>query len=196
MLVYQAVAAAELFTGEKINDSFCENVMEEMYHNFQNIVLIGMPGSGKSTIGKAVAAQMKRECIDIDDRVEKREGISIPEIFAQHGEATFRSLEHACVAESSKSSGIVIATGGGTVLDRDNMQALKRNGRIYYLNRDIDRLPTKGRPLSEGGHALQEMYNLRHPLYLDYSDVRIDCNSTLEHVAQAIEEDFYETSGN
>ena len=195
MLVYQAARAAELFTGNKVDDDICERVIDEMRRDFQSIVLIGMPGSGKTTVGRMLAAQMNREFIDIDERVEKQEGRKISEIFAQRGEAAFRALEKACVAEAAGSAGAVIATGGGAVIDAENMRALSRSGRIYYLRRDINRLPTAGRPLSAGANALEAMYNQRHPLYMDCSDAKIDCNSAIENAVQAVKEEFYEASG-
>ena len=130
MLVYQAVAAAELFTGERVSNELSESIIKDMYEQFQNIVLIGMPGSGKTTVGRELAARMNREFVDIDACIAAKEGLPIPQIFVQRGEAIFRALEHACVVEMSKAAGAIIATGGGTVLDPKNMRALTRNGRI------------------------------------------------------------------
>ena len=195
MLVYQAIAASELFTEEKVDDILIESVVNEMYQRFQNIILIGMPGSGKTTVGRELAAQMNREFIDIDDCVVKKEGLTIPEIFEQKGEAAFRTLEQACVAEMSEYAGVVIATGGGTVLNPDNMRALMRNGRIYYLTRNIDKLPTDDRPLSFNNRALEMLYHQRHLLYMDYSEACIDCNRTVEHAVQTVKEEFYEAAG-
>ena len=195
MLVYQAVAAAELFTGEKVSNALSESIIKQMYERFQNIVLIGMPGCGKTTVGRELAARMNREFIDIDACIVAKEGLPIPQIFALRGEAEFRALEHACVAKMSTNAGVIIATGGGTILDPENMRALTRNGRIYYLDRSIEQLPTDGRPLSAGNRALETLYKERHSLYIDYSDVCIDCNNTVEDVSRVIEEDFYEAAG-
>ena len=155
---------------------------------------VGMPGSGKTTVGKRLAMNMNREFIDIDDCIARKAGESIPEIFSQRGEAAFRALERDCVAEAAKSGGLVTATGGGTVLDPENMRALMHNGRVYYLKRDIDKLSTAGRPLSSGNNALEALYKTRHPLYSGYSDVCVDCNGSPESAAQVIEEEFYEAA--
>ena len=190
MLVYQAVAAAELFTGKKVNDTDCEHTIEETRRELENIVLIGMPGSGKSSVGQSISARLRREFIDLDTCVIKKAGMSIPEIFDRHGESLFRELESECAEEMSKRSGVVIATGGGIVLKQSNMRVLKHNGRIYYLDRPIDKLPTDGRPLSTSENALNRIYAVRHPLYTEYSDNCIDCSNTVDAAVKAIEEDF------
>ena len=190
MLVYQAVAAAEIFTGNNIDDTVSERIIEDMRRELQSIVLIGMPGSGKTSVGQALSYRLGREFIDIDDCIVKKTGMSIPEIFKSRGEGAFRELERECTEEMSKRSGVVIATGGGVILNPANMRALMQNGRIYYLERSIDKLPTDGRPLSSGDNALERLYEQRYPLYVEYSDVNIDCSSSVEDAAIAIEEDF------
>ena len=195
MLVCQAIASAELFTQTKTNDRLTEFFIGEMHRKFQNIVLIGMPGCGKTTVGRELALQMNREFVDTDDLVVKKEGLSVPDIFARRGDKEFRKSERACTAEAAKSGGAVIATGGGCVLDPDNIKALRRNGRIYYLDRDITALASEGRPLSGGKYALEKLYNERRPLYMNYGDVRICGNKTAECAAKDILEDFCENIG-
>jgi len=190
MLVYQAVAAVEIFTGKKTDDTVSERIIEDMRRELQSIVLIGMPGSGKTSVGQALSDRLSRELIDLDDCIVKKAGMSIPEIFKSRGESAFRELERDCTAEMSKHSGVVIATGGGVILNPANMRALMQNGRIFYLERSIDNLPTDGRPLSAGDNALERLYEQRHPLYMKYSDVCIDCNSSVEAAVIAIEESF------
>ena len=196
MLVCQAAAASELFTGEKIDNALSEQVINEMYRRFRNIVLVGMPGSGKTTAGRDLAGKMERDFIDIDECIVKKAGLTILEIFEQQGEEKFRVLERDCVTDIAKSVGLVIATGGGIILDGRNMRSLMRNSRVYYLNRDIHNLPTDGRPLSNGEHALEMLYQKRHPLYIEYSDVCVNNNDTVDDTVKTIMGDFNEAIGN
>ena len=199
MLVYQAVAASEIFTGNRISNAKSEFIVNEIHRELQNIVLIGMPGSGKTSVGTVLAERLNRKLLDLDECITERTGISITEIFERYGQGDFRELEHKCVVEISKQSGTVIATGGGVILNPANMRALMQNGHIYYLERSIDELPTDGRPLSTGHHALEAMYTQRHPIYMEYSDVRIDCNNSVKDAAETIEQYernvLFETSG-
>ena len=159
-----------------------------------NIVLIGMPGCGKSTVGAALAALTGREAVDIDAEIERRAGCTIPEIFARGGETEFRALEREATAEAGKRTGCILLTGGGAVKTPENYGALRQNGRIYHLLRDVGALPTDGRPLSQGAD-LAAMWRERKPLYERFRDVVIDNNGPAEETARAIWRDFCAYSG-
>ena len=196
MLVQQAVVAAELFTGVKIDSEISLTVLKELYTSLQNIIFIGMPGAGKTTVGKAVALKMNRKFVDIDAAIESAENKKIPEIFADGGETHFRALEKACIADTAKDTGIVIATGGGAVLNPENIHTLRRNGRIYYLDRPLELLPTDGRPLSKDAAAVKRLYDERHTLYTKHCNKTISCDKPVDEIVPEIMEDFYETTGN
>ena len=159
-----------------------------------NIVLIGMPGCGKTTVGDALAALTGREALDVDREIVRRTGRSIPDIFREDGEDAFRALEQEVTAELGAMSGKIILTGGGVVKRGKNYAALHQNGRIYHLWRDLDALAVDGRPLSQksGAHALWEE---RKELYARFRDVLIDNNGAVEDAAQAIWRDFCAHSG-
>ena len=189
MLVDQARAAEEHFFDRTIPESETERILAQLRRETCNIVLIGMPGSGKSTVGALLAEQTGREAIDIDQRIAARAGCSIPEIFAQGGEAAFRALEREETAEAGKLSGKILLTGGGVVKTPANYDALHQNGRIYQLLRDLDALPTDGRPLSQGAD-LAAMWAQRAPLYERFRDAAVDNNGPAADTAQAIWRDF------
>jgi shikimate dehydrogenase len=159
-----------------------------------NIVLIGMPGCGKTTVGQALARISGREAIDLDACIVEKAGCSIPEIFARDGEAVFRALEREVTAEVGKLSGKIILTGGGVVKDMRNYAPLHQNGRIYHLMRALDTLPTDGRPLSQTT-ALTALWEERKALYEAFRDEVIDNNGAVEDTAAAIWRDFCENSG-
>lgn len=194
MLVAQAKAAEEHFFDKAIPDSENERILAMLRRNTQNIVLIGMPGSGKTTVGAALAKLTQREAIDIDERIAARAGCSIPEIFARGGETAFRALEREETAEAGKQSGKIILTGGGVVKDQRNYASLHQNGRIYHLIRDLELLPTDGRPLSQGAD-LAAMWAERAPLYARFRDAAIENSGTAEETAAGIWRDFCENSG-
>ena len=194
MLVAQAKAAEEHFFSRTIADGENERILSALRHQMENIVLIGMPGCGKSTVGAALAALTGREAVDIDAEIERRAGCTIPEIFARGGEAEFRRLEHQATAEAGKRTGCILLTGGGVVKTPENYGALRQNGRIYHLLRDVDALPTDGRPLSQGAD-LAAMWQARKPLYERFRDTVIDNNGPAEETAQAIWRDFCAYSG-
>lgn len=173
MLTAQAKMAAELFTGEKISDDVLEGIIETVSRSKKNILLIGMPGSGKSSIGKEIAKLIGRRFIDTDDVITERAGMSIPEIFASSGEAAFRELEHCVIAEVSQMSTCVIATGGGAVVRPDNRDLLRQNSTVVFLRRDINRLPKDGRPVSQSCD-LDKLFEKRLPMYLECADIEFD----------------------
>lgn len=194
MLVSQAKRAEELFFDRVIPDREPESIVSRLWQDQTNLVLAGMPGSGKTTVGKALAALSGKPFIDLDAEIVRRAGVPIPEIFARQGEEIFRSLESQVLAEVCGKSGQVIATGGGAILRPENRTAMRRTGRVYHLHRDVRRLPTEGRPLSQSG-KLEEMERLRRPLYAAASDVLIENDASAEEAAVRIWRDFCENSG-
>ena len=194
MLVAQAVAAEERFFDRTIPASENERILAQLRREMTNVVLIGMPGSGKTTVGAALARLTGREAVDLDQMIEAAAGCSIPEIFAREGEAGFRAREAAAAAEAGKRTGVILLTGGGIVKTAANYDALHQNGRIYQLVRDLSLLPTEGRPLSQGAD-LAAMWRERAPLYRRFRDAEIDNSGTVEDTAAAIWRDFCEHSG-
>lgn len=189
MLVAQAKAAEEIFFEREISDTEIERVLEELRHNMSNIVLIGMPGSGKNTVGAALSEITGREMIDTDLEIEKRSGMSVSEIFSRYGEAEFRLRENEEILRAGSESGKIIITGGGAVKDINNYAPLHQNGRIYHLTRETSLLSREGRPLSENAD-LEAMHKHRLPMYKRFRDSEI-CNAdTPEEAAQYIWQDF------
>ena len=154
-----------------------------------NIILIGMPGCGKTTIGKELAKQLCKEFTDSDEEIVKKQGVTIPEIFADKGEAYFREIESEVIKELSSRQGLVIATGGGAVLNPQNVDLLKENGVILFLDRDLkDIEATSDRPLSSNRNDLEKRYKERYPIYLSSADYRIDCTNDINENIKTIKE--------
>ncbi len=185
MLVAQAKEASEWFTGQKIDNTVIMDIHSRMCAKMSNIVLIGMPGCGKTTIGKTLSQMIGRQFVDIDAEIEHVTGMTIPNIFTQHGEDHFRKLETQVLAEFGQKSGLVIATGGGCVTRAENYPLLHQNGTIYWIQRDVETLPKDGRPLSQTG-KLQEMYLARKGLYEHFADKVITNNGTAQQAAEEI----------
>lgn len=185
MLVAQAKEAAERFTGAKIPDEKNRRIWRQLQGEMENIVLVGMPGCGKSTVGMALAKKLDRRFVDADQVTQEKAGKSIPEIFAKDGEAAFRKLETEALASLGKESGLIIATGGGCVTRPENYPLLHQNGRIFLLNRAVSKLPKEGRPLSQKS-ALSEMYEKRLPMYLQFADFEIDNDEDLDKTLSQI----------
>jgi len=179
MLIAQAWESAQWFTGQLLKEELIPDIYRALEHEMKNIVLIGMPGSGKSTIGKLLAEETGKRFVDADAVIVSQAGKTIPEIFAKDGEAVFRALETDVLAQLGKQSGLIIATGGGCVTRPDNYSHLHQNSVIIWLQREISALPTEGRPLSQSG-SLDVMYQHRKPLYAQFADIVIDNNGSPE----------------
>ena len=185
MLVAQAKRAAELFSGQPIDDSETDRVEKLLGEEMENIILIGMPGCGKSTVAGLLGIFAEKDVIEIDRLIEKKAGMSIPEIFESRGEAGFRKLESEVIAEVSKLSDKIISTGGGCVTVPSNYGLLHQNGKIVWIKRDIEKLSREGRPLSQK-NDLADMYTVRRPLYEMFADFEADNNGDAEETARSI----------
>ena len=194
MLVAQAKRAEEHFFRRAIPDRENERILAQLRQETCNIVLIGMPGCGKTTVGHALAALSGREPLDLDQHIVEKAGKSISEIFAEQGEAAFRALEREVVAEAGRLTGKLLLTGGGVVTVPENYAPLRQNGRIYHLVRDLESLPTEGRPLSQST-GLRALWEQRAPLYARFRDVVIQNSGTVQETAQEIWRDFCAHSG-
>lgn len=186
MLVAQGARASEFFFNTKYDDSVIEKVYREVNFKMRNVVLIGMPGCGKSTVGKALAQLLGRPFIDCDEYVTETTGRTPAEIINENGIERFREIESAALAELTKRSGIVLATGGGAVTVPENRAYLRQNGPVFFIERDLSLLATEGRPLSAGGiDRLRELYDQRLPLYRSISDFTVsatDVSSTAQKI--------------
>lgn len=187
MLVAQAKKACEYFTGNQVADAQIDRIEKLLSNQMENIVLIGMPGCGKSSIGRALAETLGRPFIDADTEIVKRAGCTIPEIFASGGEPAFRRIESEVLAELGKRSGIVLATGGGCITRPENYPSLHQNGRIVWLTRPIELLPTDGRPMSQA-NPLETLWKTRKALYEQFSDIQIANDRTIADCVKAIQE--------
>ena len=179
MLVAQAVKGAEIFTGEKFDKDTTEKIISKIALSTQNIILIGMPSSGKSSVGDILASKLERPFFDADEEFEKMHGITPATAITSLGEDKFRLMEQEVISSLGKMSGAVIATGGGAVTRKENYPSLHQNGIIIFIERDIDKLSTEGRPLSKAG-ALQELYERRKDAYFGFADIVTDNNDSLE----------------
>ena len=185
MLVAQAKLAAEIFTGKQIDDGEISRITKKIAHSTENIILIGMAGCGKSTVGEELASLMGRELIDTDRMVIEQTGRTPADIIEKNGEAAFRQIESECVAMAGKQSGKIIATGGGVPTIERNHDALRQNGTIVFLRREIEQLDTAGRPLSQKTSPAL-LYEKRLPIYKALADVIVDNDDTPRAVAQKI----------
>lgn len=179
MLVAQAKEASELFQGREIENEEIENVIDEVRSETLNAILIGMPGAGKTLLGGEIADRMGRRFVDIDDMIVEHEGMSIPEIFAQKGENYFRRVETEMLEQACVQTGLVIATGGGIVKKKINYNIIKQNGIVIWIKRDLDKLETDGRPLSQT-MPLEQIYEERKDAYSYWSDFFINNNEERE----------------
>ncbi len=187
MLVAQAAYAAEKFVNKTVSVDQIDSVYREIYSSKQNIVLIGMPRSGKSSTGKLIAEQLGKRFIDSDEEIYVNYGKYPHEIITESGENAFREIESEVIAEISLQQGCVIATGGGAILRGKNTDALRRNGIICFLDRDLDSLTVSSdRPLSSSREELIKRYNERYDIYCNSCDIRIECVDGKEQNAQAV----------
>lgn len=186
MLVGQAAVSSEIFTGREISAAKEASVVKSLRRRMENIILIGMPGSGKSTHGKLIAEKLSKDFIDTDEEIEKTAGRTIPEIFAEEGEDGFRARETAVLAQFGKESGLVIATGGGCVTREENFRHLHQNGIIIFTERETSELEREGRPLSTGD--LNAMYEKRLPMYRRFADITVMVDGNPSAVADKIME--------
>ncbi len=187
MLVSQAKRSCELFTGKSIPDSEIDRIERVLSHQMQNIVIIGMPGSGKTAVSTMLAERLGRKIFDTDTIVSEKAGMTIPEIFSAQGEAGFRKLETEATAEVGKLSGNIISTGGGVVTVADNYELLHQNGVIVWIERDTNKLARDGRPISLSSD-LNELYAARLPLYERFADIKADNNGDINDTVNAIME--------
>ena len=185
MLVAQAKEAAEYFGGKSLDDGIIKTVHNTLSVQMQNIVLIGMPGCGKSTVGKMLSEVLGRSFVDSDAEIAKLAGKPIPQIFTEEGEEAFREYESSVLSDLGKKSCLVIATGGGCVTKQRNYPLLHQNSRIVWLTRELNRLPTEGRPLSQA-NKLQQIYEIRRPLYEAFADCVVDNNAELTQTIRSI----------
>ena len=185
MLVAQAKKAHEIFFDTMVENDVCEQIEHSLTLQMCNIVLIGMAGCGKSTIGKRLSELLRKDLVDTDEMIVNTENKPIPEIFAEKGEDYFRWCENVAVNIAGREKSQIIATGGGVIVRPENYNSLKQNGIIVFINRDADLLPTNGRPLSQM-HGVKALYEKRMPLYRQFSDIEVDGNGTIEEVANRI----------
>lgn len=177
MLVSQAVQSARWFLDRELPDSLVADIHRRLRNQMENVVLIGMPGCGKSSIGRLLAKETSMRFVDADAEIELLSGKSIPEIFDRDGEEEFRRLETQVLSELGKQSGLILSTGGGCVTRAENYPLLHQNSRILWLRRDVDKLPTAGRPLSQST-APAVLYEQRKALYEAFADAAVDNNGT------------------
>ena len=185
MLVAQAKESAEWFTGSKLDDALIPKIYRILQKSTENWILIGMPGCGKSAAGTHLSQLTGRPFVDADSVFAEKAGMSIPEFFQKFDENAFRKLETEVLQELGKRSGLIIATGGGCVTRQENYEPLHQNGRILWLSRDLSKLSTEGRPLSQA-NRLVDMYQIRKPLYAAFADYIVDNNGTVEETCRAI----------
>ena len=187
MLVAQAFYAIEIFLDKKLDKSIIIDIYNKLVNEKENIVLIGMPSCGKTTIGKELAQITNRQLIDTDELIEEKIKMSIAKYFKKYGEAKFRRIESEVIRQVGKKQNVIISTGGGAILKKENVDALKQNGKLFFLDRDLEKLQsTSTRPLSSNLADLTALYNTRHPIYIEVCDKHIDANGEIKDVVNKI----------
>lgn len=193
MLVAQAKYAVEFFLDTEIADSETDRIVAEMQKDMMNLVLIGMPGCGKSTIGRKVAREIGKRFVDLDREIEQEAKMTIPEIFERYGESQFRKMEQEVCERIAKEHGQVISCGGGIVKHLENMEHLRQNGMIIHIRRNVNALAVGGsRPLSTSREKLKQMEQERMPLYQKYSDLEVNNDTVFKVAVQRVKEGFDE----
>lgn len=193
MLVAQAKYAVEFFLDTEIADSETDRIVAEMQKDMMNLVLIGMPGCGKSTIGRKVAREIGKRFVDLDREIEQEAKMTIPEIFERYGESQFRKMEQEVCERIAKEHGQVISCGGGIVKHPENMEHLRQNGMIIHIRRNVNALAVGGsRPLSTSREKLKQMEQERMPLYQKYSDLEVNNDTVFKVAVQRVKEGFDE----
>lgn len=187
MLVAQAAKSCEQFTGQSVEEDCVDRIYGLLRSKLENIILVGMPGCGKSTVAKILGELLQRPVLECDRLLVQEAGMSVPEIFDRFGQEGFRQRETAMLAQLGRRWGTVISTGGGCITREENYPLLHQNGRIIWIKRDLSALPTEGRPLSQKT-SMEEMYALREPLYRRFSDEVVDNNGDSMQTALAIKE--------
>ncbi len=180
MLVAQAALSSSLFTGIPVDEKKIDEVTASIHAAETNLILIGMPGCGKSTLGKLLAEQFHREFLDTDELITAKTGRTPAQIITEDGEAAFRTIESAVIAEAGALTGKVLSTGGGVITREENYAPLVQNGILLFINRDPALLPTEGRPLSSDTEAILRLYEQRLPLYRRFCDFEIPALDTVE----------------
>ncbi len=187
MLVAQAVFAAEKFSGKKYDENITDNIYKKILSQKENVVLTGMPGSGKSTVGKLLEEVTGLKFCDTDALIEEKTGMTIPDIFEKHGESYFRDIESDVIKEISDKTGLIISTGGGAILRKENIHNLKKNGKLFFLDRPLkDLIPTLNRPLAKDADAIKKRYEERYDIYLSTCDKVIKVVGDAQSVAKEI----------
>lgn len=195
MLIGQAKYAVEYFLDKSIDNKEIDIIYKRMLKDTYNIVLIGMPSCGKTFVSRRLHEISNRQIVDIDEQIVEKAGKPIPEIFEELKEVGFRFLETQVIKEVSKKNNMIIATGGGCIKNEINIDYLRMNSRIYFLDRSLDLLicDDPNRPLSKSKEAVKTLYEERHDLYKKYADKIIDSNQDIDKVALDILEDYNET---
>lgn len=193
MLTMQGIKAAEHFFSKEIEQSKADVIFNTIIKRRENIVLTGMPSSGKTTVGTLLSKEMNRPLYDIDALIVKRAGCEISEIFEKHGEEYFRNLESAVIAEEvAPLTGAIIATGGGAILRAENVKNLKKNGKVIFLDRDLKLLtPTADRPTASDLEAMKKRFEQRYDIYKGTADVKVNGSLSAEEVAEIVKEEFF-----
>jgi shikimate dehydrogenase len=197
MLVAQAKFARDIFENDTLGNAIIKKIYKKLYYETINIVLIGMPASGKTTIGKELAHMFNKKFVDTDYEIEKAFSKSVTEIFEQDGEDTFRAMESKVIKSVGKEKNQVIATGGGAILGATSYFDLKQNGIIIFLNRDMKKIETEGRPLlkQNAEETIKKLYQERLPIYNKFADIVVENNGIIEDTVELIKEKIYENIG-
>ena len=185
MLVAQAKKAAEIFTDRSLDDSVVDRIVNIISFEMRNIILIGMPGCGKSSVGKILAQMTSKPFYDSDTEFETKYGITPSVAIRQYGEPKFREMEHQVICDLGSLSNAVIATGGGVVTREENYEPLHQNGKIIFIERKLENLPLAGRPISQSV-GVEELYKTRYPLYMRFCDHKIVSDENKQHTIENI----------